>query len=192
VEWFLQKHARRNFCLALGRICPEKGYHLALGAAQRAGVPLLLAGEVFGYPSHQEYFQSEIVPRLNGMRRFIGPAGFARKRRLLSAARCLLIPSLAAETSSLVAMESLACGTPVVAFHAGALEEIIEHGKTGFLVSDEQEMGAAILDVEKLDPEVCRMVARREFSSERMIARYLDLYARLVRGGEPEQAGDAL
>ena len=88
--------------------CPEKGYHLALDAAHLAGMALLLAGEVFPYPEHQRYFHEEIGPRLDSTRRFIGPVGGQRKRGLLQRAQCLIVPSLVAETSSLVAMEALA------------------------------------------------------------------------------------
>ncbi|NHV87620.1 glycosyltransferase, partial [Escherichia coli] len=84
-------------------------------------VPLLVAGALYPYPAHVDYFEREVRPLLDATRRFVGPVGFARKRRLLSAARCLLVPSLAAETSSLVAREAAACGTPVVAFPSGAL-----------------------------------------------------------------------
>jgi glycosyltransferase involved in cell wall biosynthesis len=181
VEALDARHARRPFALALGRICPEKGFHHALDAARRAGVPLLVAGEVFGYGAHETYFRHEIVPRLDRWRRFIGPIGFARKRRLLSAARCLLVPSLAPETSSLVAMEALACGTPVVAFPAGALPEIIEHGRTGFIVRDEREMADAIDAASRLDAGDCRAAARARFSLEHMTRRYLALYSALAR-----------
>ncbi len=180
VDALSARHARRGFALALGRICPEKGFHHALEAARRAGVALLLAGEVFRYGAHEAYFRREIAPRLDRQRRFIGRVGFARKRRLLSAARCVLIPSLAPETSSLVALEALACGTPVVAFPAGALPEIVEHGRTGFIVQDEAEMADAILATSRLDPADCRAVARRRFSLERMTGRYLALYQELV------------
>ena len=173
-------HARRNFALTLGRICPEKGFHLALAAARRAGVPLLLAGAVFGYAAHEIYFAREVVPRLDRERRFIGPIGFRRKRRLLTAARCVLIPSLAPETSSLVAMEALACGTPVIAFAAGALPEIVEHGRTGFIVQDEREMADAIHAAAAIGRGTCRQAARARFSHERMSERYLALYRELV------------
>lgn len=172
---------KRGYALALGRICPEKGYHLALDAAARADVPLLLAGELFRYRAHEEYFASKILPRLkNGTRRFIGPVGTARKRRLLAGAQCLLVPSRVEETSSLVAMEAMACGTPVIAFPAGALSEIVEHGRTGFLVADEREMAEAIGRVGEIDPEECRRVARERFSAERMVERYMERYRRLV------------
>src|SRR5437763_310074 len=126
VERLQARHARRDFALAIGRICPEKGFHLALDAAALAGTPLLIAGQVFPYDAHRRYFDQEIRGRLGRRARYLGAIGFVRKRRLLSAARCLLAPSLVAETSSLVAMEALACGCPVVAFPAGALADIVE------------------------------------------------------------------
>lgn len=169
---------RRNFAVALGRICPEKGFHIALDAAARAGVPLVLAGEVFPYPAHEAYYREEIVPRLRG-RRFLHRVPPARKRRLLAAARCLVVPSLAPETSSLVAMEALACGTPVVAFPSGALAEIVEHGRTGFLVNGEREMAEAIAAAGGIDPRECRLAARERFSASRMVNDYLSLYRRL-------------
>jgi glycosyltransferase involved in cell wall biosynthesis len=172
--------AKRGFALMLGRVCPDKGCHLALQAAEMAGVPLLLGGRVYPYPEHERYFRTQVVPRLDARRRFVGALGFARKRRLLSAARCLLVPSLAPETSSLVAMEALACGTPVVAFPMGALPDIVEHCRTGFVVGDVGEMAAAIRDVDTLDPELCRAAARERFSEKAMVDRYLALYARVL------------
>jgi glycosyltransferase involved in cell wall biosynthesis len=178
----IETHVRkRNFAIALGRICPEKGFHLALDAAARADVPMVLAGEIFRYEAHERYFWDELLPRLNGTtRHFLGPVGFARKRRLLSSARCLLVPSLVPETSSLVAMEALACGTPVIAFPSGALREIVEHGKTGFLVDDVSEMAEAIRSVDSLHPEACRQAARERFSADRMLQQYVAMYARLA------------
>ena len=172
---------RRRTLVALGRVCPEKGFHHALDAAHRAGASLLIAGQVFGYETHERCFRDEILPRLDGRRRFIGPVGLERKRRLLAGARGLLVPSLAPETSSLVAMEALACGTPVIAFRAGALPEIVEHGVTGYLVDDAREMAEAIARLDELDPAECRRAAERRFSAALMTDRYLALYQRLTR-----------
>jgi glycosyltransferase involved in cell wall biosynthesis len=174
------KSAKRKFALAMGRICPEKGFHLALDAAHKAGIELLLAGQVFPYESHLKYFKTEIVPRLDKLRRFVGPLRFGRKKRLLAQAQCLVIPSTVAETSSLVAMESFACGTPVVAFRSGALPEIVEHGRTGFVVSDVREMAQALLKVNRLDSEACRAAAQSRFSGQIMAGKYLDLYDHLI------------
>jgi glycosyltransferase involved in cell wall biosynthesis len=136
---------------------------------------------VFPYQAHQEYFNQEIRPRLGSRCRFIGPIGCRQKRRWLGRARCLILPSLVPETSSLVAMEALACGTPVVAFATGALPSIVEHGKTGFLVRDLPEMAAAIRDVGQIDPQACRRAAQARFSLERMRTGYLECYEMLVR-----------
>lgn len=180
VDGLTVRHAKRGFICSLGRICQEKGFHLALDAARQAGVPMVLAGEVFPYADHRQTFESEIIPRLDKYRVYIGPVGFDKKRRLLTAARCLLVPSLAPETSSLVAMEALACGTPVVAFASGALPEIIEQGRTGFIVNGVEEMVEAIYATATLDPEVCRAVARERFSLDRMTTRYLEVYERIA------------
>jgi glycosyltransferase involved in cell wall biosynthesis len=183
VEALAARHAKRPFALVLGRICPEKGIHLAIEAAKEADLALLVAGEVFAYEAHRRYFEEEVRPRLDDRRRFVGPVGFARKRRLLTAAQCLLIPSLAPETSSLVAREALACGTAVVAFPNGALPDTIQHGRTGFLVNDVPEMARAIREARRLDPALCRRVARERFSLESMIARYFAAYERLAGPG---------
>ena len=165
----------------LARACPEKGLHLALQAAHQARCGLLLGGEVFPYEEHQSYFREEVAPLLDRRRRWLGPVSFARKRRMLSAARCLLVPSLVAETSSLVAMEAAACGTPVVAFRTGALPEVVEDGVTGFLVNDAAAMADAIGRVDLLHGDAIRAVARQRFTHERMAADYIARYTVLTR-----------
>jgi len=175
---------KQNYVLALGRICPEKAFHLALDAAKRANVECVLAGEVAQYADHKRYFRTKIAPRLDERRQFIGPVNFETKRRLLSEARCLLVTSEVQETSSLVAMEALAAGTPVIAFPTGALTEIVEQGRTGFLAANVGEMAKAIGAVDRLDPEECRNEARRRFSAEKMIEGYIEAYCRILGQGD--------
>lgn len=180
VEALASSYRRGGFALVLGRICPEKGTHLAIRAARQAGVPLLVAGEVFAYAAHRRYFDEEVAPHLGESCRFLGPVGFRAKRRLLGQARCLLVPSLAAETSSLVAREAAAAGAPVVAFPAGALAETVEDGVTGYLVDGVDAMADAIGRAGAIDPEACRAAARARFRQEETISRYLALYGELV------------
>ena len=172
---------KHDFALTLGRICPEKGIDDAIEAARRAGVPLLIAGVAFPYREHQRYLRDCILPRLDRTRRWIGAVSGRRKKRLLAQARCVLVPSKARETSSLVAMEAIAAGTPVIAYRAGALPEIVEHGRTGFIVDGVDEMAAAIALVDRIDPQLCRERARERFSLERMTSAYLQRYRELAR-----------
>ena len=97
---------------------------------------------------------------LNSQRRFIGPIAFARKRRLLTAARCLLVPSVVPETSRCVAREALASGTSVIGFSNGALTQVVEPGRTKLLV---QNIEAIAHDCDGLDPLLCRKAAVRRF-----------------------------
>jgi glycosyltransferase involved in cell wall biosynthesis len=90
------------------------------------------------------------------------------------------VPSLVPETSSLVAREALACGTPVIAFDRGALRDVVCHGKTGFIVRDEDELADAITACSSLDPDECRKTARERFSSEKMVENYLVSYQQIL------------
>jgi glycosyltransferase involved in cell wall biosynthesis len=172
--------SKRDYALMLARVCPEKGVHLALEAARAAGMTLLIGGAVFPYQAHQRYFETEVKPLLGDQWRYLGPLAFERKRRLLAGASCLLIPSLVAETSSLVAMEAASCGTPVIAFRSGALPEVVEDGRTGFVVDGVDGMVEALRRVGTIAPETCRRVARERFSLERMTGAYLARYAELA------------
>jgi glycosyltransferase involved in cell wall biosynthesis len=173
---------RRGFALFLGRICPEKGVDHALHAARLAEVPLLVAGSVSPYAEHRAFLRDRVQPLLDRQRRWIGSVAGHAKQRLLAQARCVVVPSKARETSSLVAMEALAAGTPVVAYRSGALPEIVAHGRTGLLVEpgDVDALAAAIHDVGAIDPGECRREAVERFSADRMIAAYFRRYAELA------------
>jgi glycosyltransferase involved in cell wall biosynthesis len=172
---------KAEFAAAMGRIAPEKGFHLALRACREANTSMLLAGQVFPFDDHQRYFQEEIVPELDGKRRYVGPVGMRSKQRLLTSAYCLIVPSLVPETSSLVAREALACGTPVVAFANGALPDVVRHGKTGFLVERAGDLPDAIRACRLLDGADCRRDALERFSPEIMIDRYIEMYQGILR-----------
>ena len=101
------------------------------------------------------------------------------KRRLLREAKALLITSLAEETSSLVAMEAAASGTPVIAFRRGALAEVVQDGVTGFLVDSVDEAALALHKISRISPAACVQHARENFSASKMAERYLHLYERL-------------
>ena len=182
-----------DFALVMGRICPEKNAHAALEAGTRARTRVVLGGKVYPYKAHQQYFREKIEPLLvrscpPADHEFVGPLSRERKNRYLARAKCLLHPTLAPETSSLVAMEALAAGTPVIAYKSGALPDIIEDGVTGFLVDDTEQMAAAIQKVQTISPQACHDAAGRRFSKQLMIQRYFDLYRAILREGTDPRA----
>jgi glycosyltransferase involved in cell wall biosynthesis len=171
---------KKSFALVLSRICPEKGIDVALRLAHRLDFDLVIAGPVHPFASHQAYFNEQIAPLLDNRRRYVGPVGGGQKQELLASAKCLLAPSVVAETSSLVAMEAIASGTPVIAFRSGALPEVVDDRITGFIVDSEDGMADAVQRVNQLHPDRCRTVATERFDSRRMVDEYLKLYQRLL------------
>jgi glycosyltransferase involved in cell wall biosynthesis len=173
----------RQGLLWLGRICEEKAPHLALDIAERTQMPITLAGQIYPFSYHQQYFEREVAPRLRSIpnARFISAPPAELKRRLLREAQALLITSLAEETSSLVAMEAAASGTPVVAFRRGALREVVREGVTGFLVEDVSQAVSALRQVGSIRPALCVQHAQENFSAVKMAERYSQLYERLTQ-----------
>jgi glycosyltransferase involved in cell wall biosynthesis len=179
----------RRGLLWLGRICEEKAPHLALEIAGRAGIPLTIAGQVYPFSSHRQYFERYIVPQLSPSKaRFIESPSMELKRRLLRQSRAVLITSQVEETSSLVAIEAAASATPVIAFSRGALPEVVRHAVTGLLVEDSEGALAALAQLGGIDAQACAEHARRRFGSVRMTQGYVRLYRRLLAPG-PQSSG---
>lgn len=186
---FAGRVGKFGFALALGRICPEKGFHDAVRAARSAGIGLHIAGTLFPWPAHVRYFREVLAPMLDGQCRWIGAIQGLRKQWWLARARCVLIASRARETSSLVAMEALAAGTPVIAYRSGALPDLIDDGATGFLVDDEGGMAEAIMRIDRIDARACIRAARERYQLARMLDAYFALYTRLIAQARRTVAG---
>jgi glycosyltransferase involved in cell wall biosynthesis len=174
---------RREYVLWIGRICEEKGTHVALDVAHAAGEKLIIAGAVYPFLYHQKYFAREVIPRLKraGSRaKYIERPSFAEKVDLIRNARAVLLTSEINETSSMVAMEAAACGTPVIAFRRGALPEVVAEGITGRLVNDQNEMVSALARLRTIEPEQCLAHAKENYSAARMAECYCRMYGRLL------------
>ena len=177
----------RDYLLWLGRVCPEKAPHLAIDAAERAGLPIVLAGQVYPFAWHREYWEREVRPRIvsahepaHGRVRWVELPSFAEKCRLLRNARALLVTSQIAETTSLVALEAMASGTPVIAFRRGALPEVVGE-RTGFLVDNVEQMAAACARLGEIRGEDCRIWVERKYSVGTMADAYEALMGCLIR-----------
>jgi glycosyltransferase involved in cell wall biosynthesis len=153
---------------------------VACEIAEQMSIPLALAGQVYPFSYHQKYFDREIKPRLARDIRFVDSPSLAQKMELLSNARALLVTSTVEETSSLIAMEAMACGTPVIALRRGALPEVVKDGITGFVVEDQRDMCEAIIRSGSIAPEACREHVLRRFTAPRMVTEYLQLYSELT------------
>jgi glycosyltransferase involved in cell wall biosynthesis len=152
--WPLREQ-KGDYLLWVGRMTEVKGPHRAIAAARMAGVPLILAGVI--QPGQQAFFDREIAPHIDGDTvRFVGEVGGQVKRSLFANARALLMPIRWEEPFGMVMVEALACGTPVIAFAEGAARELVQHGRTGFLVDDEADMADAVSRLPSISPAGCR------------------------------------
>jgi glycosyltransferase involved in cell wall biosynthesis len=169
-----------DYLLFLGRIHPDKGTHLAIDVARRAGLPLVIAGIV----QDQEYFNELIEPQLGSAGiSFLGAVEAAERDRLLGGALALLHLIGFAEPFGLSVVESMATGTPVIAFALGSMPELIRDGQTGFLVADVDEAVDAVGRVALLRRQDCRDDVEARFTAARMVADYAEVFTRIVEGG---------
>jgi glycosyltransferase involved in cell wall biosynthesis len=163
--------------ILFGRIHPDKGTDLAIDIATRAGRRLIICGIV----QDRRYFTELIEPRIDGDRVvYLGSVGPADRGRILGSGAALLHPIRFAEPFGLSVVESMACGTPVIAYRKGSMPEVVDEGVTGRLVSDEDEAVAAVEAIVEIDRLACARRARERFSAGRMVDDYLAIYRKIV------------
>jgi glycosyltransferase involved in cell wall biosynthesis len=165
-----------DYLLFLGRMSADKGCHRAIAVAMELGLPLKIAGKSRERPERQ-YFAEFVEPHLghHGIE-YMGEVSHGHKVELLQDARATLFPIEWEEPFGLVMIESMACGTPVIATRHGAVPEVIEHGRGGIIVDHFREMPGALEQADALDPMECRRYVEERFAPERMVADYVDAY----------------
>jgi glycosyltransferase involved in cell wall biosynthesis len=167
----------------LGRMDPSKGVHIAARVAKRVGRRLTIAARLDNADEHR-YFTEQVEPLLDPDVVFVGELDHTAKLELLQSAKALLNPIQWPEPFGLVMVEALACGTPVIACPIGAASEIIDHGTTGFLARDDDELVRAVDHIDQIDRQACRLAVKERFSAERMAADHIALYRRLTTSGQ--------
>jgi glycosyltransferase involved in cell wall biosynthesis len=164
----------------IARVNKHKGIENAIAAAEKLGVKLLLAGRID--PTQQEYFDNTIKPHLNEKIQYVGELTESELSDFYGNAKALLYPIEWEEPFGLVVVESMACGTPVIAYKRGSMEELIEDGKTGFVVdSDISLLCEAMKKIDLIDRKEVRASVERKFSKERMVQDYERLYYKILK-----------
>jgi glycosyltransferase involved in cell wall biosynthesis len=171
---------RGEYLLFLGRLSAEKGAHRAIAVAVEAGLPLKIAGKC-REPAELEYFAEYVEPHLHpGQIEYVGEVTHGEKVELLQDARVTLFPIDWEEPFGLVMIESMACGTPVIATRRGSVPEVVEDGRSGVIVSAYTEMAAAIERADALEPLEVRRAAEERFAKERMVADYVAAFEKAI------------
>lgn len=167
----------------LGRFMPEKGAHLAIEAAKRAQVPLVLAGTIDRHSKvSMDYFEQMIKPQIGKDQiSYIGPVNIREKNNLFGRARGFLNPIEWEEPFGMVMIEAMAVGCPVISFDRGAAPEIIADGETGYLVKTVDEMVSTIPKINEIDRETVRKYVEDHFSSQEMTKNYLKIYKQVIK-----------
>ncbi len=166
-----------DYLLFFGRIHQDKGTREALNIARACNKKLILAGIIQDRTYYDQYVASHID---NDKVVYIGSAGPAERNRLLGKACALLHPIHFDEPFGLSVIESMACGTPVIAFSKGAMPELIENGKSGFLVNNVDEAIETVARIKEIDRAYCRRHVERHFTADRMINEYIQVYEMIL------------
>lgn len=180
-----------GYLLFVGRICPEKGVHYAIEAAEKSGLPLIIAAK-YEPELNKAYFEEKIKPRLTDTIRWIGEVNQEDRNRLFSRALVSLHPVTWPEPFGLTLIEAMACGSPVIAFNQGSIPEVIQHNRTGFIVDNTDEMVRAITKVGTIRRRTCMEYARNTFNVRRMVNGYESIYRQLMRDNVNRSKKDTL
>ena len=176
------REKKGDYFLFLSRIdWKVKGLDWAIEASKRAGVKLMIAGNTHRKSFVNSYWRGFLKKRLNDQCLYVGPVGGKLKAELLAGAKALIFPTLWPEPFGLVAIESLVSGTPLITTHNGAMPEIVENGKQGFLCSSIDEIVAAIKHAGDINPLDCAKRVDENFHYRRMAELYIDFYKRHIR-----------
>ena len=168
-----------GYAAFLGRMSPDKGVHTAALVAKEAGMQLRLAAKM-REPAERAYFHEQVEPLLDEHVQYIGELGFADKVAMLQDATCLINPIAWEEPFGMVIVESMACGTPIVATPMGSAPELIDEGVNGYLRDDVEALAAAVDMAGSLDRTRIRKVAADRFTASRMADEHVDLYRRAI------------
>jgi len=175
--------AEGKYLLFFGRIHPHKGVREAIEVAQRVGIKLVIAGII----QDQDYFAAEVEPHIDGKTvEYLGSVGPDQRADVLGHALALLHLISFEEPFGLSMVESMACGTPVIAFPRGSIREVIRHGETGYIVEDIEHAVNAVAALQSIDRSACRKDVEQRFSHTRMARDYVDAYEKILDQG----AGD--
>ena len=166
-----------DYLLFFGRIHPDKGVWEALEIAKACHKKLLLAGII----QDKAYYQKLIAPRLDrDQATYVGSVGPVQRNELLGKASALLHPIHFNEPFGLSVIESMACGTPVIAFNKGSMPELIENGKNGFLVETVQQAIEAVAHIQEIDRADCRRHVEKHFTINRSVEEYIEVYETIL------------
>lgn len=172
-----------DYLLWLSSIQPDKGVAAAIEIAKMAGEKLIISGPIHSH--NADYFEYRIKPLIDGKNiQFVGEADFEKKVELFKNAKAFLFPTRRQEPFGLVIIEAMACGTPVIAFKEGSMPELIEQGKTGFLVDSAEQAVRALKKIKRISREYCREYVKKNFPLRRMVNRYERLYKKILRSEE--------
>lgn len=175
---------RPSYLAVLGRIAPEKGVDRAINIAIRCGIPLKIAAKIDR--ADEEYYHERIRPMMDHpLVEYIGEISDREKSDFLSGAIGLMVPIDWPEPFGLVMIEAMACGTPVIAFNRGSVAEIVDDGKTGFVVEDDTSAVAAVDRLTSLNRADIRKEFEKRFTARRMALDYLEAYRELIDDVEP-------
>lgn len=182
---FKEEKGDRYLCFSL--MAPHKGHYLAVFLAKKMGFPLDVAGEeeFVPDPAYVEYVKSIC----EGNVKYLGRVSSEEKLRLLQGAKAVLLPFMGYEVDSIIAKEALSCGTPVISFPGGAMPEIVEHGRSGYICDSLEEgygfsMVEAIKTIEEIKPSECRRRVKEYFSMDKIVEAYIDAYNQVLGGRE--------